>query len=101
MNNETLYYFVLAIICIFVHAIFNSSKIIFADNSPKKSAFMSSCAYMLNVMTLPLVKYDIILSVICVGISSFIGSLLGLKLSLLYIKRRSKIEQIKINNIKS
>lgn len=86
--------FIVAIVCIFLHAIFNSSKIIFADSSPKLSALMSSMAYILNVLTLPLVKYNIIMSIICVGVSSYIGSLIGIELSKLYNKKILKHKKI-------
>lgn len=95
MNNINI--FILAIICIFIHSIFNSSKIIFADKSPKLSALMSSCAYMLNVCTLPLVNENIFVSVIFVGIFSFIGSMIGLMVSKIYLSRN----KVKSTNVKN
>ena len=70
----------LALLSIFVHSILGTGYVILVDKNKYISSLFNSLRYVLNIISLQLVKENILVCCLIVGVITMIGSLIGIKI---------------------
>ena len=81
----------LALASTFIHSILGTGYVILAEKNKYISSLFNSGRYVLNIISLQLVHENILITCIIVGLTTMIGSLIGIKIGtkISHIKKES------------
>lgn len=80
----------LALTSTFIHSILGTGYVILVDKNKYMSSLFNSLRYVLNIISLQLVKENILVCCLIVGVITMIGSLIGIKIGEIIIIARKQ-----------
>lgn len=84
----------LALTSTFIHSILGTGYVILVDKNKYISSLFNSGRYVLNIISLQLVHENILITCIIVGITTMVGSLIGIKIGEIIIDKKKNKEML-------